>query len=89
VSGPKPTSVPAGPRSAEEVVIAIALTTTWALVTGRRPRAGLPLFHDLPAHELIGFWADDHLAPRPEIPSGLPEQAAHDPRISPVRHHVA
>ena len=69
--------------------MAIALTATWALVTGRRPRAGRPLFHDLPVPELIDFWADDHLPPRPESLSGHPEQAAHGLSVSPARRHVA
>lgn len=88
--GPAPVSAarPYGPRSADEFLIAIALTTTWALVTGRRPRPA-PLIHDLPARDLIDFWADDHLELRPETLSGPPEQAPHDPRTSPVRRHVA
>lgn len=64
---------PNAPQSADDVMMAIALTATWALVTGRRPRAGRPLFHDLPVPELSDFWADDHLPPRPESLSGHPE----------------
>lgn len=88
--GPAPVSAPRphGPRSADEIAIATALTTTWALVTGRRPRPA-PLLHDLPALDLIDFWADDHLETRPETLSGPREQAPHDPRISPARSHVA
>jgi hypothetical protein len=69
--------------------MAIALTTTWALVTGRGPRCGHPLLHDLPVPELIDFWADDHRESGPEIFSGLPEQAAHDPHVPPIHRHVA
>lgn len=49
-----------GPQSADDVVIGLALTTTWVLATGRRLCCDVPLFHDLPAPELVDFWADDH-----------------------------
>lgn len=57
-----------GPQSADDVVIGLALTTTWVLVTGRRVRCDLPLFHDLPESDLIDFWADDHLGHGAETP---------------------
>lgn len=48
-----------GPRSADEALIGVALTTQWMLVTGRRLRQD-PTLHDLDLDELIDFWADDH-----------------------------
>lgn len=48
-----------GPRSVNEVIIGMALTTTWMLTTGRRLDQ-MPLLHDLTADQLIEFWADDH-----------------------------
>jgi hypothetical protein len=78
-----------GPRSADDVVIAIALTTTWVLATGRRLRCEQPLFHDLNVHELIDFWADDHITPGPDIHSGLPERERHDCIPSPLHQYVA
>jgi hypothetical protein len=67
-----------GPQSADDLVIGIALTTTWMLITGRRLRSGVPLVHHLTAVELIDFWADDHINPTPDVPSGLREQARDD-----------
>jgi hypothetical protein len=63
---PASRSVLHGPQSADDVIIGIALTVRWMLVTGRRPRCDRPLFHELPAHELVDFWADDHIEPGPE-----------------------
>jgi hypothetical protein len=48
-----------GPQSLDEIVIGIALTTKWMLITGRRLDKA-PLLHDLTADQLIDFWADDH-----------------------------
>lgn len=48
-----------GPRTADEVVIGLTLTTQWMLITGRYLHER-PLLHDLPAGQLIDFWADDH-----------------------------
>src|ERR1700677_5351767 len=54
-----PRSQQHGPRSADETVIAMTLTTQWMLETGRR-LSEYPLLHDLAADELRDFWADDH-----------------------------
>lgn len=67
-----------GPRSANEIVIGMALTATWMLATGRRLDQP-PLLHDLTADQLIDFWADDHTAdaagvPRQECPSPGPRK---------------
>jgi hypothetical protein len=78
-----------GPQSADDVVIAIALTTTWMLATGRRLRSDMPLLHDLNARELIDFWADDHITPDPDHHAGLPEREHHDCIPSPLHHCVA
>jgi hypothetical protein len=63
-----------GPQSADEVVMQVALTTSWMLRTGRHlDRA--PLLHHLSDTELIDFWADDRLdadGPAPGIPSAGP-----------------
>jgi hypothetical protein len=48
-----------GPRSPDEVVIGVVLTTRWMLSTGRRLDQ-IPLMHDLTGDQLIDFWADDH-----------------------------
>lgn len=48
-----------GPQSDDEAMIAIMLTTTWMLVTGRRLLCDRALLHDLSAPELIEFWAED------------------------------
>lgn len=48
-----------GPLSGDEAMIAILLTTTWMLVTGRRLLCDVALLHDLSAPELIEFWAED------------------------------
>jgi hypothetical protein len=48
-----------GPRTADEKIIGVALTTRWMLITGRRLHQS-PLLHDLPTGQLIDFWADDH-----------------------------
>jgi len=79
-----------GPQSADDLVIAIALTATWMLATGRRLRCDMPLLHDLNARELIDFWADDHITPGSDIHAGLPERERHDDLIpSPLHHYVA
>jgi hypothetical protein len=56
---PHPPEILIGPRSANEVIIGMALTTKWMLTTGRRLDQ-TPLLHDLTADQLIDFWADDH-----------------------------
>jgi hypothetical protein len=56
---PHPPKTPLGPQSVNEVIIGMALTTRWMLVTGRRLDQ-TPLLHDLAADQLIEFWADDH-----------------------------
>jgi hypothetical protein len=48
-----------GPQCPDEILISIALTTTWMLVTSRRLDQP-PLLHELTADQLIDFWADDH-----------------------------
>ncbi|WP_157408040.1 hypothetical protein [Actinomadura atramentaria] len=51
-----------GPRTADETVMALALTTVWQLrrPSGRRerlrPRAGL--LHGLSGDELVDFWSE-------------------------------
>ncbi|MFG2004355.1 hypothetical protein ACGFNU_34875 [Spirillospora sp. NPDC048911] len=58
---------PTGPRSADEAMLAMVLTVTWRLITGRRLTDQATLLHDLPRDQLIDFWADDHNAPhRPD-----------------------
>jgi hypothetical protein len=73
---PHPPEILIGPRSANEVIIGMALTTKWMLTTGRRLDQ-TPLLHDLTADQLIDFWADDqdggtayasHPAQRYEMP---------------------
>ncbi|MFG2001116.1 hypothetical protein ACGFNU_18420 [Spirillospora sp. NPDC048911] len=49
-----------GPRSADEAVLAIALTLRWMLSTGRRLHEW-PQPHELGGENLIEFWADDHI----------------------------
>ena len=48
-----------GPQTADEVIIGLALTTCWMLITGRRLYQQ-PLLHGLSADQLIDFWADDY-----------------------------
>lgn len=78
---------PSGPQTADDLVIGIALTTTWMLTTGRRLRCGVPLTHDLNAMELIDFWADDHINH-----SGITEfreQVTHESHPAVLDRHVA
>lgn len=64
MSSPTTSLLPAvGPQCAEERVIALALTASWMTLTGRRLDSATPLLHELPAYELIDFWADDHIVP--------------------------
>jgi hypothetical protein len=72
------TPYPCGPESAEDLVLGLALTTTWMLKTGRHLRCRVPLMHDLTAAELIDFWADDHIQRATDNPSGSREQVRHD-----------
>jgi hypothetical protein len=51
-----------GPQCGSDVIIGLALTTTWMLITGRCLDHG-PLLHGLPAADLIDFWADDYFVP--------------------------
>ena len=51
-----------GPQTADDVIIGVALTTQWMLITGRRLHQSL-LLHDLPTGQLIDFWADDFQPP--------------------------
>jgi hypothetical protein len=78
-----------GPQSPDDVVMGIALTTTWMLATGRRLRCGVPLFHDLAAPELVDFWADDHIEPTPENTSGGTERPDHDLTLPATGCHAA
>jgi hypothetical protein len=78
-----------GPQSPDDVVIAIALTATWMLTTGRHLRCDVPLLHDLNVLELIDFWADDHLTPGQDIHAGLPGRERHDYIPSQLHHRVA
>jgi hypothetical protein len=55
---PPGTRQPPGPRTADDIVIGLALTTRWMLITGRRLNQR-PLLHILPAEQLLDFWADD------------------------------
>lgn len=55
--------LPDGPDNADDVALALALTTRWVLLTGRRLDCETPLFHELPVSDLIDFWADDQLLP--------------------------
>jgi hypothetical protein len=48
---------------ASDAVLALPLFTTWAVRTGRALRP-VPV-SDLTAKELIDFWADDQLEPKP------------------------
>ncbi|WP_285578038.1 hypothetical protein [Actinoallomurus iriomotensis] len=76
---PSPTTslLPApGPQCAEERLIALALTARWMTLTGRRLDSATPLLHDLPAYELIDFWADDHLVP---VRPASRERGTHEP----------
>lgn len=82
---PHPPEIPFGPRSANEVIIGMALTTKWMLTTGRRLDQ-IPLLHDLTADQLIDFWADDHdggsdsrPAQRYEMPNSASTTSATDP----------
>ncbi|WP_067449853.1 hypothetical protein [Actinomadura macra] len=52
----------AAPRCPEEAELAIVLTTTWMLATGRRLHQH-PTLHDLDCEQLIDFWADGLLVP--------------------------
>src|SRR5215467_12030667 len=64
-----PSAARHGPRTAEEAAIGLALTTSWMLITGRWMYPG-PLLHDLPAEQLIDFWADDHVPGSDAAPGG-------------------
>ncbi|MFB9831430.1 hypothetical protein [Actinoallomurus acaciae] len=77
-----------GPHTADDRVIAMALTATWMLTTGRRLR-DVPMFHDLSVPDLIDFWADDHIASNPKIRSGLPEREHRDNAPSYIRRRMA
>lgn len=48
-----------GPHTVDDMVIGLALTTTWMLLTGRHLYER-PLLHSLTAEQLVDFWADDH-----------------------------
>lgn len=78
-----------GPRSTDDMVTAITLTTIWMISTRRRLQSTVPLFHDLNAAELIDFWADDHIIPVPGSSSNRAEQESHDHIPSPLHRHVA
>ena len=58
-----------GPRTPDEVLLGITLTSTWMLNTGRCLGA-FPLLHDLDAAELIDFWAIDMGGTKKAEPSG-------------------
>lgn len=45
----------------DDRALALSLITTWAMRTGRTPRA-VPV-SELTAEELVNFWADDQLEP--------------------------
>jgi hypothetical protein len=46
-----------GPQAGEEFELALALTTQWMLITGRR-LGQHPLLHGLSPEELLEFWAE-------------------------------
>ena len=46
---------------ARDDLLAFLLIHTWTLVTGRELRSDVPPT-ELSEEELIGFWADDHIA---------------------------
>jgi hypothetical protein len=63
-----PASPLPGPQTADDLVIGLALTTRWMLITGRR-LGQWPLLHVLSGAELIEFWADDHVGNSETAPS--------------------
>lgn len=72
---PAADSPPNGPQTADDVVIGLALTAKWMIITGRR-LGQQPLLHTLPADQLVDFWDDYASGPGPAT---APERGTRQP----------
>jgi hypothetical protein len=60
----RPAMAAAGPGACEDQLLAVLLTTIWAIRTGRT-LPPVPV-SELSPEELVNFWADDQLEQPPE-----------------------